>query len=89
MQHAVDDLVDNAVPAEGDDHIDSLVTCHAAEFESMPAIARELDREIELGLQRVDEDVGDARGGGGRPRINNQKAAHMRSLARRAGATRP
>ena len=88
VQHAVDDLVDDAVTTKRDDNINAFVTSHPAQLESVTPIAGELDSEIQLGLQGVDENVCNARRGGGRPRIDDEKAAHPRSLPRRSGPTR-
>ncbi len=59
-QHAVDDLVDDAVAAEGHDHVEPLLEGSLAEQDAVPPVGGHGDVEVELVGQGMNDDVDDA-----------------------------
>ena len=78
-QHAVDDLVDDPVTAEGDHDVDGAAR-GSTEVVPMAAVRGLDDVQIDLPSQCGDEDVGDALGGRRRAGIHDEQAAHVNSL---------
>ena len=83
-QQAVDDLVDGAVAAEGDDHVDAVPGGAHGERGGVATVAGLLHLDLQLAAQRALEHLPAARRRGGGLGVDDQERAHtphpMRSV---------
>ena len=75
-QQPVDDLVDRAVAAEGDDDVGAVAHRPAGQGGGVPAVGGLGDLELGVAAQGVGEDVALASGGGGRARVGHDEDPH-------------
>ena len=80
VQQAVDDLVDRAVAAEGDDDVEAVERGLVGQLDGVAAVGGLGDVELDLAGEGVGDDVAGAGGGGRRLGVHDQQRAHRPSL---------
>ena len=81
-QHAVDDLVDHPVAAEGHHQVEPLLAGTLAEQDAVALVGGHGHVEVELVGEGMDDDIDDAGGGCRGPWIDDEEATHTASLVR-------